>query len=750
MNFRSTGILSIATALLATSAWAQTNFPETEPNAQKSEANAVVGIVAGDTITGVSTGLTTTLGSTLATTADMFRVRTAAAPLGIYRHTLTLTTSTTTGHTGTLRGLNQVAGVIGTIDSAMQTSSATIAPIRTNTWYGFGKQEEIYYRVHGTATTTAAYTATLSTSTITATPITGTFIAGPITVASAVGQTTDTEIYIYDGNLSPVPQGHNDDPISGGGAGPAALTLTLGPGTYYVAMSTYNTANNQSDADPNEFYQNEIVLDFPNAMANNSTATTGAMNYTVSDGTTTTAVTATHSTPFEIAWGTFTVTPLVGPPANDNCANAVSINAGSVVGQLSTATNDGAASCDPGGAASRDVWYSYTNGPFAGTLNLDTCGSSGIDTVVSVLSACGGAELACSDDCGGAPCGGPTSCLSVPLAPGQTVLIRVSDKALGGNLFSLNRSFLLPNDSCATPAVLPGPGTYPIDNSIATTGPEGQTETLCNFFGGTAIPRDLWYTYKPTTNGTVTVSTCGLIAGGPSEDSKIAIYAGAGCPTAGTAVACNDDFTCTGFSGLNSTVSFTAVCGTTYTIQIGMYQGTTSSISGSFSVTETGGTTCATPSTPFCLGDGTGAPCPCGNTGAAGHGCGSNAFAGGAILTSTGIAGASAGTDTLVLTATDIPGPGLFFQSNGLLATPANFGDGHLCAAVGIIRLGVVFPTAGVASYPGGLTPNPIHIQGGTANGQTKHYQCWYRSVPGLCGPNNYDLTQGLTLVWGP
>ena len=130
--------------------------------------------------------------------------------------------------------------------------------------------------------------------------------------------------------------------------------------------------------------------------------------------------------------------------------------------------------------------------------------------------------------------------------------------------------------------------------------------------------------------------------------------------------------------------------------------------------------------TPFCLGDGTGAACPCGNTGAPGHGCASSAFATGAILSASGFAGASVGTDTLVLTATNIPGPGLFFQSNGLIS-PINFGDGQLCAAVSIIRMGVVFPTAGVASYPGGLTPNPIHIAGGTSNGDVRHYQCWYR-----------------------
>ncbi len=158
----------------------------------------------------------------------------------------------------------------------------------------------------------------------------------------------------------------------------------------------------------------------------------------------------------------------------------------------------------------------------------------------------------------------------------------------------------------------------------------------------------------------------------------------------------------------------------------------------------------STPTTAFCLGDGTGAACPCANPGAAGRGCASSAFASGAILSSTGIAGASAVTDTLMLTATDIPGPGLFFQSSGLAGTPINFGDGLLCAAVGIVRLGVVFPAAGVATYPGGLTPAPIHIAGGTAAGDVRHYQCWYRSVPGLCNPQNFDLTQGLSLTWGP
>ncbi len=153
----------------------------------------------------------------------------------------------------------------------------------------------------------------------------------------------------------------------------------------------------------------------------------------------------------------------------------------------------------------------------------------------------------------------------------------------------------------------------------------------------------------------------------------------------------------------------------------------------------------------FCLGDGTQSPCPCGNPGAAGRGCGSSAFSGGALLAASGNPGASVGTDSLVLTATDIPGPGLFFQSIGVAAAPIPFGDGLLCASVGIVRLGVVFPAAGSASYPGGLTPNPIHVAGAPLTaGSTRHYQCWYRSQPGLCSANNFDLTQGLTITWWP
>jgi len=760
-SLRRPGAFLVA-SLLASPAFAQT-FPEVEPNSTKAEATLVNGIAAGGVITGTTTGTNAFAGDTALASVDTFRVKTGALPLGVYQHTLTVT-STTVGHTGTIRGFSQVAGVINTTtDVVAQTSITT--PTRSNVWYGFGKQEEIYYRVSGAAATTAAYSATLTTVPITPIAVAGTFNPGTITVTTVgQGHGTDTEIYVYDANLNPVPFGHNDDPVPQVFFGPSTVSLTLAPGTYYAAISTYNTANDQSDANPNETYQAENVLDFPNAMMNNATGLNMNMAFAVSDGGNMTQVPAMHVNAFDIAWAQFTVAVNTNPPMNDNCAAATAIGTGTVGGILTYATNDGTASCDTGGASSRDAWFSYTNSTVNPLiLSANTCGSS-FDTVLSIHSGCGGIELACNDDCGGGACVGTSSCTTAPINPGQTLLIRVGDKGLGGGIFSLHVDIGPAGDSCAAPIVLAGPGLYPIDNSLATTGVEGQNEAMCSFFGGTAVPKDLWFTYTPTANTLVTVSTCGSIPvpPSPSTDSKIAIYAGAGCPTNGTAVACNDDAgTGAGSSvacaaaGFNSTIEFNATCGVTYTIQIGMYWASTSSILGQFSVTEAAGTPCATPVTYFCFGDGSGIACPCANNGAVGNGCANSLNANGGNLAAIGNASVSA--DTWVLSGTGIPnGPGLYYQAlnalgggNGVL-----FGDGIRCIGGTVIRLGIVTAAGNASTYPSGVTPPngvPISIKGFNSAGDVRNYQLWYRdSTTGFCTVNVFNLTNAVNVTWQP
>lgn len=454
-----------ALAFLAHSAplIAQTNFPEVEPNSGKSQATIASPVAANDTLSGSTTGTVTTLGDPNVTTVDYFDVQLGTGAIGIYCYRKMRTTPTP-GYTSSIRGVNQVGGVPGAVDVAVQTVSPATAPVNEDVWYGSCRGDRHYYRVEGTPATNGGYQDKIICTPITPGVVSGSFAPGPITVTTiGQGHATDTEIYLYDVNMDQVPNGHNDDSMS-----PASLqsrvTVTLAPGTYFVAVSDYNTCTNTSDAQPNEAFTNGNLLDFPFIIANSSTAANLNVSFSVSDGALTTPMSATKANAFNVAWFTFSV--------------------------------------------------------------------------------------------------GSTS------------------------------------------------------------------------------------------------------------------------------------------------------------------------------------------SSAFCLGDGTGTPCPCGNTGAAGHGCANSAFPQGGHLTSFGNASVSA--DTLVLSANNIPGPGLFFQANGTIG-PFVFGDGLFCAAIGIIRLGVVFPTAGVAAYPGGLTPAPISIAGAPINpADIKHYQCWYRDSITFCTPSTFNLTQGLTLTWGP
>jgi hypothetical protein len=152
--------------------------------------------------------------------------------------------------------------------------------------------------------------------------------------------------------------------------------------------------------------------------------------------------------------------------------------------------------------------------------------------------------------------------------------------------------------------------------------------------------------------------------------------------------------------------------------------------------------------TGYCFGDGSGAACPCSNVGSAGNGCGHSVFASGGHL--AGVGQSSILNDTLGLVSTLVPdGPGLYFQGSG--QTQTVFGDGLLCAGIGIVRLGVVFAASNTSTYPGGSTPGPIHIGGATSAGQVRNYQMWFRdSHPTFCTSAFFNLTNGLAVLWLP
>lgn len=281
----------------------QTSNPEVEGNDTKFDATLAAsggtGMAPSDFITGISTSAT-------AAGLDYFRVRTAAAPIAIYRHRLVITTSGTSGHTGTIRGLNQVAGTIGVADTTVQTSSNTTTPARFNQWYGFGKGEEIVYRVTGTASTTSSYRATLESTVVT--PISGPSLpAGDVVITTMnQGHTTDTDMWLYDGNLSAIAAAGNDDEsVASGGGGTtlqSRLVRNLSGGTYFLALSNFNTCNNLASPVDDDF-RTGAVLDFPDAITN--TSTMANLNVAVSVGGT--PIFAAKTGAFDVVWIRFDV-----------------------------------------------------------------------------------------------------------------------------------------------------------------------------------------------------------------------------------------------------------------------------------------------------------------------------------------------------------------------------------------------------------------------------------------------------------
>jgi len=127
------------------------------------------------------------------------------------------------------------------------------------------------------------------------------------------------------------------------------------------------------------------------------------------------------------------------------------------------------------------------------------------------------------------------------------------------------------SDNCATPTLIAGTGTFACNNGSATSGTQGQNETLCDLAGTTSIDRDIWFRWVAPSTGGLTLSLC---AGG-SLDTKIAVYPGTGCPANGTALACDDD-DC-GFAS-TSTVYLNVVSGQSYVFQIGMFPGAAGTI----------------------------------------------------------------------------------------------------------------------------------------------------------------------------
>ncbi|MBK7641438.1 MAG: hypothetical protein IPJ19_00065 [Planctomycetes bacterium] len=442
--------------------------------------------------------------------------------------------------------------------------------------------------------------------------------------------------------------------------------------------------------------------------------------------------------------GSFTLNVVGGGPSNDNCASAIAISgAGPFVFDTTGATTS-AQQSGTCGTAGQDVWYQWT-ATGTGVATLSLCGTS-FDTIAAVYAGAGcpaGGTNWCNDDFCAAQ-----SQVSFPCAAGSVFTLQIGGftAASGPGSFTLSVNSAVANDDCATPTAIAGNGVFAFDNTLATTGTQGQAEPNCLFFATTGFDNDVWFRWTPSSTGNAVFSMCGL----SGMDSKIAAYAGSSCPTPGSVLACNDD-SCV----LESEVTFPVTSGSTYLLQLGNFPGALGA-AGFFSLDVPGGTS----GVAYLCDPGTGGVivCPCANppTGS-GRGCNNSAGTGGASIVAAG--SNALATPTLVLTtAGEKPtATTILLQGNGVNPAGLNFGQGVRCATGLLKRLYTRAAVGGSISVPnfGGGDPS-IPVRSAALGdpilaGQTRWYVAYYRDpiVLGGCSTSaTYNSTNSASVLW--
>jgi hypothetical protein len=159
---------------------------------------------------------------------------------------------------------------------------------------------------------------------------------------------------------------------------------------------------------------------------------------------------------------------------------------------------------------------------------------------------------------------------------------------------------------------------------------------------------------------------------------------------------------------------------------------------------------------PFCSGDGTAGACPCGNSGAEGHGCQNSASTGGAILGASGAP--SLAHDSLSLASTGgLPSSTCIFLQGSLSIAPVSYGDGLRCIGGSIKRLYLRGASGGAVTAPIGgelaVSARSAALADTIPTGASRYYQVFYRDPnPSFCpapAGNTWNVSSGVAVAWG-
>lgn len=147
----------------------------------------------------------------------------------------------------------------------------------------------------------------------------------------------------------------------------------------------------------------------------------------------------------------------------------------------------------------------------------------------------------------------------------------------------------------------------------------------------------------------------------------------------------------------------------------------------------------------FCFGDSS-QPCPCASSQNS-AGC-TNSLGTGGQLSVSGTASLS--NDTLVLSGAGMPdAPALYFQGGDFFNYGTAFGDGVLCVAGALRRLGILQNVSGSSQYPD-AGDAPVSVQGLVTTTGLRYYQTWYRNAADFCTLARSNLTNAMAIEWGP
>lgn len=265
--------------------------------------------------------------------------------------------------------------------------------------------------------------------------------------------------------------------------------------------------------------------------------------------------------------GPFSFTTPLPPPANDDCANAITINCDDIIaGDTTNATPEVVGAYTGDNEDANSVWYTFVGTGDAVTLSTCTDtpdvipGDGQYDTKIDVYSGdCATLAFVQGNDDGGS-CSGFTSLVAnMPTVNGTVYYVRVYGYAAGSNgTFNLSMTCTpactpaVTNQDCAFAMALTMNDATPVtsDNTCATV---NTSNTSCDLFG---VIADVWFTTVVPNSGELNVT----IALGTATNVNVAVYSGA-CGTL-TEVACSatdgtaDSLTLTGL-----------VSGDTYYIQ---------------------------------------------------------------------------------------------------------------------------------------------------------------------------------------